>query len=411
MDYQFPVKFDLSFTHQVEFGKERTFELNYSHMMKKAEAFIRQYYEECQSDGLSQRLEEVENQLLMTGSYTQTPEELAFGAKLAWRNSNRCVGRLFWKSLKVRDRRRLATPQAIFEDLLSHLDFATNGGKIRPTISLYAPEENQYTTIRIWNKQLIRFAGYRAEEGRIIGDPDSLEFTEQCESLGWKGKKTAFDVLPIVIQVGNQAPEWFEIPSENVLLVPLKHSAYPWFEELNLQWYAVPIISDMVLEIGGISYTCAPFNGWYMLTEIAVRNLGDSFRYNLLPVIAEKLGLDTKGSRNLWKDKALLALQEAVLDSFEKAGVTLVDHHEATEQFLEFCKIEESKGREVQADWSWIVPPTAGSTTGVFHQEWKNEVREPNFFYKEPAWKSPTDVDLGKEKKCPFHHQREKSFI
>ena len=35
-----------------------------------------------------------------------------------------------------------------------------------------------------------------------------------------------------------------------------------------MKWYGVPMISDMRLEIGGISYTAAPFNGWYMGTEI-----------------------------------------------------------------------------------------------------------------------------------------------
>lgn len=31
---------------------------------------------------------------------------------------------------------------------------------------------------RIWNAQLIRYAGYKLEDGSIIGDPISVEFTE-----------------------------------------------------------------------------------------------------------------------------------------------------------------------------------------------------------------------------------------
>jgi nitric oxide synthase oxygenase domain/subunit len=38
---------------------------------------------------------------------------------------------------------------------------------------------------------------------------------------------------------------------------------------LHLKWYGVPIISNMDLKIGGITYPTAPFNGWYMVTEIA----------------------------------------------------------------------------------------------------------------------------------------------
>jgi nitric-oxide synthase len=160
----------------------------------------------------------------------------------------------------------------------------------------------------------------------------------------------------------------------------------------------------MRLEIGGISFPCAPFNGWYMLTEIAARNLGDEQRYNLLPVLAKKLNLDTRHLKTLWKDKAMLVLQEAVLHSFQVQGVTLVDHHTASEQFLDFCKQEESKGRKVQADWAWIVPPAAGSTLGVFHQDWENQMLSPNFYYQPAAWqqeaaeKAP-NFAMGK---CPF---------
>jgi hypothetical protein len=40
-------------------------------------------------------------------------------ARLAWRNSVRCIGRLHWKSLQVRDERSLEDPGQIFEALLN----------------------------------------------------------------------------------------------------------------------------------------------------------------------------------------------------------------------------------------------------------------------------------------------------
>lgn len=49
----------------------------------------------------------------------------------------------------------------------------------------------------------------------------------------------------------------------------------------------------MDLKIGGITYPTAPFNGWYMVTEIAVRNFTDSYRYNLLESIAEAFEFGT----------------------------------------------------------------------------------------------------------------------
>lgn len=352
-------------------------------------------------DGKDSRIDQISTEILQKGTYHLTEEELTYGAKLAWRNSNRCIGRLYWKSLKIRDRRHLTLPESIFEDLMDHLDFATNNGQIRSTITIYPAYSQILERPRILNKQLIRYAGYKMPDGELLGDPDSVEFTRFCESLGWAPRYTAFDILPLVIQAGDDEPKWFEIPEEKVLRVPIFHPEYFWLAEMNIQWYALPVISDMRLEIGGISFPCAPFNGWYMLTEIAVRNLGDAHRYNLLPQIAKQMGLDLKQSQSLWKDKALLLLQEAVLQSYLEKGVTLVDHHTASAQFLEFCRIEESRGRTVQADWSWIVPPAAGSTMGVFHQEWDNQVIRPNFFYSDQLWK-PAMSELTQRNSCPF---------
>ena len=373
-------------------------------LFEQAHEFLQQYYSESNLSGLEKRLDQVQVEILRTGSYRLTEKELSFGAKLAWRNSNRCMGRLFWKTLKVRDRRSLSSAAEVFADVLAHLKSATQGGKIRSTLSVYATADEGGLGFRILNKQLIRFAGYTLPNGEILGDPDSVSFTNYCISLGWEGKKTAFDLLPLVIQREGELAQWFAIPEEQVLRVNLVHPDYSWFQELNLQWYAVPVISDMRLEIGGISFPCAPFNGWYMLTEIAARNLGDEQRYNLLPVLAKKLNLDTRQVKTLWKDKAMLVLQEAVLHSFQAQGVTLVDHHTASEQFLEFCKQEEAKGRSVQADWAWIVPPAAGSTLGVFHQEWDNQILSPNFYYQPVAWQQEA-VEKAPNfaaEKCPF---------
>ncbi len=49
---------------------------------------------------------QIEDELERTGTYWQSAEELEYGAKVAWRNSTRCIGRLHWKSLVVRDCRR-----------------------------------------------------------------------------------------------------------------------------------------------------------------------------------------------------------------------------------------------------------------------------------------------------------------
>lgn len=81
----------------------------------------------------------------------------------------------------------------------------------------------------------------------------------------------------------------------------------------------------MVLEIGGIEYTCCPFNGWYMSTEIAMRNFTDIQRYNLTEKIANLMGLDTNTYLSCWKEKVQTLLNEALLYSFNKNRVSMVD--------------------------------------------------------------------------------------
>ena len=59
-----------------------------------------------------------------------------------------------------------------------------------------------------------------------------------------------------------------ELPADAVLEVTIGHPEFGWFGDLGLRWYAVPVISDMYLDIGGVRYPAVPFNGWYMCTEI-----------------------------------------------------------------------------------------------------------------------------------------------
>ncbi|KGX87494.1 nitric oxide synthase oxygenase [Pontibacillus litoralis] len=352
----------------------------------QAEQFITTCYRELKKSEhtLNIRLEEVKKSIAETGFYEHTTEELTHGAKMAWRNSNKCIGRLFWNSLTVFDYRSACTADEVYHALVDHVNYATNNGKIRPAISIFKPSHKD-DSIRIWNHQLIRYAGYETSQG-VIGDPDSLSFTTECQRLGWKGNDTPFDILPWVIQIGENDPVWFEVPQDIVLEVPIKHPNLPWFEALKLKWYAVPLLSDMKLEIGGIEYKAAPFNGWYMETEIGARNLADDFRYNLLPVIAEKMGLDTKRNSSLWKDRALIELNTAVIHSYKKVGVSIVDHHTAADQFQLFEQQEHQCGRQLTGDWVWLNPPVSPATTHIFHQEYDNTIHSPNYFYQDKPY-------------------------
>ncbi|MGC6426998.1 MAG: nitric oxide synthase oxygenase [Akkermansiaceae bacterium] len=310
-------------------------------------------------------------------------------AQTAWRNSVRCIGRRLWKALDVIDARTLSEPDDIFESLVAHLRKATNGGKITPVMSVFREWLPDEAEIRIWNHQLIRYAGYTTASGATLGDPMNVALTSLARSLGWRppADPGPFDLLPIIIQAGDRL-RWYELPRKDVLEVSIRHPKYPFFEEMNLRWYAVPVVSDMIFATGSALYPCAPFSGHYLGTEIGARNFADSNRYDLLPEVAVRLGLDTTSRRSLWKDHALVVLNEAVLWSFDAEGVRISDHHGVSDDFLRFCKQEEKEGRDVSAEWSWIVPPISGAATSVFHRQYEQKPLYPNFLLQPPAWET-----------------------
>ena len=364
---------------------------------KEAEAYLKQCYVER---GLSQvflpRWKEVEAEIAATGTYEHTFDELSYGARLAWRNSSRCVGRYFWQSLQIRDMRHLETEEEMFVALVDHIKVATNNGDLRALMTAFKADGR-----RLWNAQLLRYAGYKQEGGTILGDPANVEFTEQAIQLGWQPpvNRTPFDYLPLVIQLPGKSPKWFDIPSEIILDVNIVHPTYKWFEELGLKWYALPAVCNMSLDLGGVQYSCTPFNGFYMDTEIGGRNFSDTYRYNMLPVIAKRMDLDCSSNDTLWKDRASIELNIAVLHSFKSKGVRLIDRYSMTDYFMEFRSDEKKCGRAVYADWGWIVPPISGSLTQVYSLELENRILKPNYFYMSDPWKS------GEEAKgmCPFH--------
>ncbi len=362
-------------------------------LLVSATRFITQFHSENRAGPPGARLQQIRRELEATGTYRHTPDELGFGARVAWRNSSRCIGRLYWRSLRVRDRREVTAASEIAEESALHLREATNGGRIRPVITIFAPDAPDRPGPRILSSQLVRYAGYETANGAVMGDPASAGTTRLARDLGWRGGRPPgrFDILPLIVQAAGAPPTLHELPGDAVLEVPIEHPEYGWFADLGLRWYAVPVISDMYLEIGGVCYPAAPFNGWYMCTEIGSRDFGDTGRYDQLPVVASRMGLSVANDRTLWRDKAMTELNLAVLHSFSTAGVTISDHHTESVRFLQHLEKEERQGRACPADWTWIVPPAASSATPVFHRYYQDFDQAPNFYrHPVPAWlKSP----------------------
>jgi nitric-oxide synthase, bacterial len=331
-------------------------------------------------DQWAARVDEVRAEIARTGTYRHTLQELTIGAKLAWYNHTRCIGKLHWRTLRLRDCRDLETADQIADSLLDHLKLSGNGGNIRPVLTVFRPAGPDGPGPYIHNSQLVRYAGHRMPDGTVLGDPANVETTDLAYSLGWKIREPGrFDILPMIVEVPGEPAVLREVPTDLAMEVPITHPTVAAFAELDLRWYGFPTVSDMELRIGGITYPAAPFAGWYVVTEIAARNFADSARYDLLRTVAEVLGLDTRSDRTLWKDRALVELTTAVLHSYDVAGIRMLDHHTATDQFHRFTQAEQRANRTVNAEWNWMVPPMSPSTTPVYHQHYPDTVELPNF--------------------------------
>ena len=140
-------------------------------LFDSAERFITLFHTENRAGPPDRRLWRVRREIDATGTYWHTPAELAFGARVAWRNSSRCIGRLYWRSLRVRDRREVTAAPDIAAESVAHLREATNDGRIRPVITVFAPDAPGRPGPRILSSQLVRYAGYDTADGAVIGDP------------------------------------------------------------------------------------------------------------------------------------------------------------------------------------------------------------------------------------------------
>ena len=104
---------------------------------------------------------------------------MTFGARTAWRNSARCSGRSQWQSLMLRDCRNVTTIDQMFVQICQHIKESSNNGIIIPMISVFPPRKNGRDPIRIWNPQMISYAGYATDDPKVfIGDRANASFTQ-----------------------------------------------------------------------------------------------------------------------------------------------------------------------------------------------------------------------------------------
>ncbi len=318
----------------------------------------------------------------LTGTYQHTSAELAFGARVAWRNSARCIGRLYWRSMQVRDLRAVREPAEVAAQCVEHLRIAYNGGKIRPVITVFAPDAPGRPGPRIWNEQLIRYAGYRPA-GRHGARRPALRAVHRGghpARLARRRHPGAFDVLPLVVSDGRRDAPGRRCPRDAVAEVPLHHPDL-----------AVVRRPRPALARGAGDQLHAAVDRRGELPGRAVQRLVHGHRDRRAQPRRRTTATTccrrsprgwawTRASeQTLWRDAALVEVNRAVLHSFAAAGVTISDHHTESARFLKHLEKEEQAGRTCPADWSWIVPPMSGALTPVYHRYYDTDHLKPEF--------------------------------
>ncbi|KAL9630487.1 MAG: hypothetical protein Q9204_004698, partial [Flavoplaca sp. TL-2023a] len=318
---------------------------------------------------------------LAGGTWYQHPKELEYGLRASWRNARRCIMRSEHEHLALVDLRRVQSSREMARTIVKGVQKAFNRGHILPTTFVFPPRAPGKRGPMIWNHQIMAFAGYREDDGSILGDPGNVELTDRMIEFGWMPPliKTRWDFLPLVTMAENDAPYMMELPAELRRTVQITHPRYEKeFRELSLQWVSAPALSRLGFDIGGNQYTASPFIGWFMDSEIGVRNLADTFRYNALPGIVRALGLSPEPGTDLEDlpeymhmvalSRAQAELNFAVYYSYLHDHVTMVDTLSSSIEYMNFDQDRAAEvGFRLPADPYWLAPPQ-GSLVPLWHE-------------------------------------------
>jgi len=123
------------------------------------------------------------------------------------------------------------------------------------------------------------------------------------------------------------------------------------------------VVSSLEFHVGGVEFTAAPFVGWFADHEV-VRNFTDKGRYNVLPAVAKSLKLDTSPANECWKEEATLVLNKAIVGSYIKSGISMINHHSMLSEFMQWYELEKKTRGYCPGNWKWIIPPVGASLCG-----------------------------------------------
>ena len=132
----------------------------YEAIYAEAEQFIRMFHRARPKAGqLEARLAKVRAEVAATGTYRHTSAELAFGARLALRESGWCPANVPWRGLLVRDLREVRDGASVAAECAQHLRMAARAGAISPMVTVFAPDTPWRPGPRIRNDQLVPVRG------------------------------------------------------------------------------------------------------------------------------------------------------------------------------------------------------------------------------------------------------------
>ncbi|MCJ1257547.1 hypothetical protein MMC24_005373 [Lignoscripta atroalba] len=352
---------------------------------EKFQLRLKNVCDEIRADAVEGVVREDKSYAKLGGNWVQTPRELEFGLRRAWRNSRKCIMRSHCEELKLCDLRSVTSSTGMATELIKGVCEAFNNGCIQPTVFVFPPRTVNSRGPMIWNHQVLAFAGYEAKDGSIIGDPINVQLTKAIIELGWEppGTKGRWDLLPIVTMAEGDLPVIAELPLNLRKLVQIRHPRYGTaFARLDLKWVPFPALTRLGFDIGGVQYTAAPFLGWLMDAEIGVRDLADTFRYNVLPDIVNALSfIDEKSYHGIesFEDlpeyerlsmlsRAQVELNYAVHWSFLQAKVNMTDTLTASMKWCRFDdEFEQKNNFRLPADPYWLAPPQ-GSIIPLWHR-------------------------------------------
>lgn len=136
-------------TDEPRIGENRSLHLIY----QEATDFLRDLYDDnvfANEAELDARLQAVHAQILhgskegvtreekirtqLGGSWTQTPQELEWGLRRAWRNARKCIARNHSEELKLCDLRSVTSSTEMAKEILRNAVEAFNNGRVEPKV-------------------------------------------------------------------------------------------------------------------------------------------------------------------------------------------------------------------------------------------------------------------------------------